>query len=259
MSTAGPPPPPLGPRPRADLDDAPGGDRAAWPYDPGGGAAVVRADTSRRMATLSLVLSLLFFVPFAPVVGLVLGIVVLVRAHNGHDHGKGRAIAATVIGSLYVVSLGGALVLGVVKAWNGPTAERDEDGAVTESTEVDVRNLEEGDCVLRMQYVEDLEPDEAATGLVTVVPCAEPHKSEVFEIYQIDPDDYPDQESLDRASLDGCLPAYADYVGRSFQGSTLDLDYFNPAKGALIDDDQVVCLVTSPSGPTTEMLAGSRR
>lgn len=258
VSTLGPTPPPGGPQPRPEPDEAPGGERPTWPYD-AGAASVARADTSRRMATLSLVLSLLFFVPFAPLVGLVLGIVVLVRARGSHDHGKGRAIAATVIGTLYLLSLVGAVALGVVQAWNGPAAERDDDGAVTESSEVDIANLEEGDCVLRMQHVEDLEPGEAATGLVAAVPCAEPHLAEVFLIYEIDPDGYPDQETLDRAALDGCLPAFADYVGRSFERSRLDLNYYNPSKEGRFGDDRVICLVTSSDGLTSEMLADSRR
>tara|TARA_B100000315_G_scaffold250857_1_gene284482 strand:+ start:229 stop:690 length:462 start_codon:yes stop_codon:yes gene_type:complete len=45
------------------------------------------------------VLSLLFFIPFAPLIGLILGIIALVKSKNDPNASKGLAIAAVVLGA----------------------------------------------------------------------------------------------------------------------------------------------------------------
>jgi hypothetical protein len=213
------------------------------------------------MAGWALGLSLLLCVPFAPLVGLGLGIAVLVRARDGRDHGAGMAIGATVIGSLYLLATIGlfawGVVVGVQEELAGP--ERGEDGQVVDEGEIYIDELRVGDCVSRFERAENLDPDESPTGLVTVVHCDDLHLAEVFHIYDIEPDDYSDQEALDRASVEGCLPAYRTYVGKAFQRSRLELVYYNPTKDDLLfDGDQVICLVVGPA-LSTRMLEDSRR
>ena len=67
--------------------------------------------------------------------------------------------------------------------------------------------------MLRKQYVENLEDGEAPLGEVTAVPCDEPHKSEVFDVYTLSPDGFKNQGALDRKAAMGCLPAFKEYVG----------------------------------------------
>jgi hypothetical protein len=95
---------------------------------------------------------------------------------------------------------------------------------------------------------------------MTAVPCDEPHKSEVFHFYDLDPAGFDDQKSLDRQAEKGCLTAYEAYVGVSFRRSTLDLIYYSPG----VDQpgfapDRVTCLVTTRKGLTDTVLGGSGR
>jgi hypothetical protein len=232
------------------------------PYDDTA-AAFARARTSKKMAGWGLGLSLLICVPFAPLVGLVLGIVVLVRARDGRDHGKGLGVAAVVIGGLYLVAALGLVVFGFVAAireeFDEP--ERDEAGVIQHEQEIQARHLRVGDCVSRMELAEELEPGESPTGLVTVVPCSSLHHSEVFHVYDIEPDDYPDQDALDLASVEGCLPEFKAYVGRPFHRSSLELNYYGPTKDwAPLADNRVTCLVSTPAGHLSgNMLEDSRR
>ncbi len=68
------------------------------------------------------VLSLLIFIPFAPVVGLILGIITLVKAKDNPDALKGLAIATIVIGvvfSLINIMFTLGLVLGFLRGIAG--------------------------------------------------------------------------------------------------------------------------------------------
>jgi len=70
---------------------------------------------TRKLTITAFVLSLLFFIPFAPLVGLILGIVALKK----NTELKGLAIAAIVIGaimSLFMVPLVLGLILGFLRA-----------------------------------------------------------------------------------------------------------------------------------------------
>ena len=79
-----------------------------------------------------------------------------------------------------------------------------------------------------MQYVEELEAGEIPLGEVTAVPCDEPHRSEVIDIYDLDPDGYKNQRALDREALAGCLPAFKEYVGVPYRRSGLEITYYSP-------------------------------
>ena len=223
--------------------------------------ALIRAERSKKLATWGLALSLLWCVPFAPVVGLGLGIAALVRGGDGQDHGRGRAVAAVVIGSISllitVVLLAVGIVEGVRENIEGP--ERDESGQLEDPGEIFVDELRVGDCVAAFERVEDLAPGDDPTGLVTVVRCDEPHLAEVFHRFTIDPDDYSSQSALDRAAEDGCIGRFGQYVGKDYLRSTLELNYYSPNKGeGLFEGDRVICLVTGPS-LSTHMLEGSRQ
>ena len=65
----------------------------------------------KAISIVAFIISLLFFVPFAPVIGLVLGIIALVKSKKDPTISKGFSIAAIVLGTLFglinlIVSLG---------------------------------------------------------------------------------------------------------------------------------------------------------
>ncbi|MBD3253067.1 hypothetical protein GF386_05010 [Candidatus Pacearchaeota archaeon] len=55
----------------------------------------------RKLSITAFVFSLLFFVPLFPIVGLILGIVALIKAKGEKDSLQGLAIAAIIIGALF--------------------------------------------------------------------------------------------------------------------------------------------------------------
>lgn len=225
------------------------------------------ANVSNTMAGWSLGLALVFCLwPLTSLISIGLAIAALVRSRDGVDHGKKLAIAALIVDGLVLLALAGVfatgLAIGIRDVVEGTDeSRRDEAGEVVGSGEVDYLRLRTGDCVAQLQRVEELEPGETGTGVVTVVPCDEPHVAEVFDTYELDPEGYSDQQAIDAAAEQGCLPAYETYVGRDYRRSRLQLLYFNPsADQGLVKDSLVVCLVGTQSGEaTTGPLKGSRR
>ncbi|MFH1590579.1 MAG: DUF4190 domain-containing protein [archaeon] len=69
----------------------------------------------KGMAITAFVLSLLFFVPLAPLVGMVLGVIALVKSKNQPGTGYGFAIAAIVIG-VFTTIMGTGFWLAILKA-----------------------------------------------------------------------------------------------------------------------------------------------
>ncbi|HXH79826.1 septum formation family protein [Nocardioides sp.] len=224
--------------------------------------------SSSAMAVAALFLSLVFCLPILPLVAIVLAIVVLVSGRGG----RGMAVAALVLAPLALIP--SVLLLtsdafdnaadefreGFNSGLRGPEATRDASGEISARSQVGVDNLEIGDCVLRMQMLEDLPPGEQPLGEVTAIPCDEQHKSEVFHFYDLDPTGFENQKALDRQAVKGCLPAFQEYVGVPHRRSTLEIIFYSP----VVDQpgfapDRVTCLASTPAGLTDTMLAGSKR
>ncbi|KAA1425660.1 DUF4190 domain-containing protein [Nocardioides antri] len=217
------------------------------------------ASTSRKMAGWALTLSLLFCIPFAFLVAIGLAIAVLVRAADGGDHGRGRAIAALVISGLLVIANIAYVVVVVVNGVD--TTERDEDGRVTEAGTVTLDKLRVGDCFNepRLDDIPTDGSDGEASATVTVVPCAQEHQAEVYHIITLESDDYPGQKALDRRSLD-CYTAFKDYVGIAYRRSKLDFVMHFPSKMTWrFGDRTILCSLARPdAGKFTGSLRGSR-
>lgn len=131
-----PPPPPSSP---ASGPPAPGLAPAVGPYGPGQPAP---QPPLSGLAVASLVLSLL--VCLAPL-GLVLGIVALVRFPGNGKRGKGLAIAGTAVGGVVVVLTALLLVIGGARF----TAWTEEGGGLLGSRDTKAGtliHLKAGDC-----------------------------------------------------------------------------------------------------------------
>lgn len=217
---------------------------------------------SRTMAGWSLGLSLLpCLVPLGQLTALGLSIAVLVKSRDGRDHGKGMALAGLIISLLVLLAIVAAIVIMAVSYWtNGwDETERDADGRVTEAGLVSIDRLRVDDCVEDLPTAEEME-SVWATGEVRVVPCHDPHIAEVYAVDPIDPDDYDDQTSLDLASEVDCVREYKGYVGRPYRRSAYELHYYSPSvDGDSIPEDEVICLVTRPDGPSSNLIKGSAR
>ncbi|HET9420138.1 MAG TPA: DUF4190 domain-containing protein [Nocardioides sp.] len=244
-----------------------------WPPYPSYGApgpydttaqAFERARTSRKMAGWALGLSLLLCVPFAPLVGLGLGIAVLVRSQDGRDHGRGMAIAATVIGSLYLLGSIGLFVFGVVEGFREgfeDEPERNESGEVVEGGDLIPSKLRVGDCFNEPQ-IDDLNANEQIeTELVDVVPCGGPHDAEIYHSFQLTGSEYPGQGAIDRAAR-ACVPEFKEFVGLSYAQSRLDFVYYFPTQESwdYLDDRGIACAAIDPRrGRVSGSLKDTRR
>jgi hypothetical protein len=153
--------------------------------------------------------------------------------------------------SLGIVAAAGALVLGLGACSDEP--DRDESGVITEEGDADVFTLQVGDCM----------SDQAgATGEVTdvpVVPCEEPHDSEIYYAYTVpDADAFPGtfQEHVDAQ----CLPQFQTFVGLPYEQSALELTWLEPTIESWNEGDrELLCIVADPAGGVTGSLQGAAR
>lgn len=190
------------------------------------------------------------------VVGIVLAIVVLARSRQGVDHGRRLAIAALVIGPIWVA-------LGVVAAATGmfdltSDAARDEGGKVAVRSEQSAQKLRSGDCFDELGEGAD---DSELAETVIAVPCAQPHQFEIYHEFDLAGDTYPPPEKVSRLAEDGCSAEFRPFVGVTYDASDLEVAWLTPSLETwdALGDRSVDCLVSLPDELTTGTLENSRR
>jgi hypothetical protein len=131
--------------------------------------------------------------------------------------------------------------------------ERDEEsGELAESGDVDVFDLEVGDCLGEETGEGEIESLEAA-------PCSEPHSEEIFAALTVPDGDYPGQEALD-AEAEGCLEEFAAFVGMPYQESVLEINYMTPTEESWgMGDRELLCTIYDPDADTTGTLQNANR
>jgi Septum formation len=154
---------------------------------------------------------------------------------------------ASLLGS---AAIAGLLVVGLGACSDEP--ERDESGAVTEGGDESVFEVAVGDC---MNYG-------SSTGEVAelpVVPCTQPHDSEVYHIYNVPGDDFPGD--FTQITQEQCGPAFQQFVGVPAEQSTLQATTLEPTleTWTQADDRELVCIVMDPAGNLTGSLQGAAR
>ncbi len=117
--------------------------------------------------------------------------------------------------------------------------ERDEaTGEITESGDLGAFVLSVGDC-LNGGTVGEVSGFEG-------VPCAEPHESEVYHLFDSTAAEFPGGDALTADATDGCLGAFEGYVGIDYSTSqTYDISWLIPTEDSwnLGDDREIVCLL----------------
>ena len=119
--------------------------------------------------------------------------------------------------------------------------------APAESAEVNVYDLEVGDCVA-----------EAGGFTVQTVPCSEPHGEEVFAAADL-PDgsgDFPGHEAIDVQAEELCTAEFEGFVGLPYEDSMLRMNFVIPSEERWDAGDRVV-LARSTTRPARS--AGSLR
>jgi hypothetical protein len=119
-----------------------------------------------------------------------------------------------------------------------------------------INELQIGDCF-------DEQFGGAEVTEVPFVPCAQPHRNEVYAILDAPGGPtapYPGPSVMEMAADDQCRGrAFNDYIGRDYYlGPTLRTFAFRPSQRTwAAGDREVICVVFDPAGPVTGSLRGS--
>ena len=146
-------------------------------------------------------------------------------------------------GSLGFILLAGLLAIGAASSWFF-SANRSETGEIARSGDLDATELRVGDCF------DFKDPDADEFDQVTARPCSEEHEYELFFVGTMPDGPYPSDAAFDAWVTSACDPAFATYVGRSFESSRLELSWVPPTSEGWAEGDHLVqCLLNDPQQP----------
>ena len=124
------------------------------------------------------------------------------------------------------------------------SASRSDTGEISRSGDIDVNDLRVGDCL------DFKDPDAEEFDQVTARPCSEEHGYELFFVGSMPAETYPTDDAIDSYVTDACEPAFATYVGRSFESSRLEMTWLAPTSAGWNSGDHAVqCLLNDPQRP----------
>jgi hypothetical protein len=219
-------------------------------------AGAPRSGHTNVLSIIALVLGVV-----VPVAGIVTGAIALSQIKRSGEKGRGLAIGGIAAGgvlTLFIATLLiGSLIFGLFVSTAGsadPYAPPEEGGvsvAPDEQAPFDPSALVVGACL-----------DDLAGGFVTsgnIIDCAQPHSYEAFGGFDVPGTDYPGDDAIETAAIDGCEAAYTGYVGVSYQDSRLDYYFVGPTEQTWqVGDREIFCLLYDPQAElTTGSLAGS--
>lgn len=164
---------------------------------------------------------------------------------------RALALAGSAV-ALSIALTGCSALNGILGGGSGDANRDEESGQVTESANIDIFALKVGDCKM-----------ESPSGLIQdadVVPCAEPHDEEVYHEITMDDGDYS-EDSINTASEECIGDAYTQFVGVSYDQSTLEVYPITPTRDTWeqLDDRLVQCVIVDPAGQVEGSLKGAAR
>jgi hypothetical protein len=130
-------------------------------------------------------------------------------------------------------------------------ADRDDAGAIVAAGSLDAFQMRVGDCFDDgSAFTEDGDDVDSVPG----VPCSTPHDNEVYAVFDVSMASYPEDAMADMAH-DACLERFAEFVGRDYESSSLDIATLYPSHESWAQNDrEVVCAVYDVD---TKKLTGS--
>ncbi len=164
---------------------------------------------------------------------------------------RALALAGSAV-ALSIALTGCSALNGILGSGSGDANRDEESGQVTESANIDIFALKVGDCKM-----------ESPSGLIQdadVVPCAEPHDEEVYHEITMDDGEYS-EDAINTASEECIGDAYTQFVGVSYDQSTLEVYPITPTKDTWeqLDDRLVQCVIVDPAGQVEGSLKGAAR
>lgn len=148
-----------------------------------------------------------------------------------------------VLSSLVVLSL--VATAGCTQAADEDQTTRDESGEVVEGGEVGAFRLQIGDCIAA-DAVGEVES-------LPVVPCSEPHVSELYHSFELPDSEYPGDDVVEEMAGQGCIAEFEGFVRAPYETSIYDISYFVPTEVIWegLDDRTVLCGVYLVDGSTS--------
>lgn len=121
-------------------------------------------------------------------------------------------------------------------------ANRDVSGEIVSGGDLDVMNVQPGDCF------DDPGSGDEVVFQLEAVPCSEPHDNEVFAVESVSGafgSEYPGRQSLEEHAYEVCSgPVFDSYVGTSYLDSSLDVFTLTPTDDSWSQGDRdVVCVL----------------
>ena len=138
--------------------------------------------------------------------------------------------------------------LGVVGYNVSMQADRDASGAIIEQGNVDAFTIRLGDC---FNNTDSLGTDESGeVSSLPGVPCSEPHDNEVYAVFDVTFGSFPGDEQMADAAFEQCLARFEDFVGTTYDVSTLDITALYPSGQSwkMQNDREVVCAIYDMNG-----------
>lgn len=163
-----------------------------------------------------------------------------------------RSLGRLALASLSLAAvalLGGCSLLGGGELGTGPGAERDESGQVVEGSDnADVFTLQVGDCVNDRDAAETISE-------VPIVPCSDPHDSEIFASVILSGDTFPGEDAVFTEGDTQCGTEFETFVGVPYVESIYDFSYYVPTESSWSRGDrEILCVIFDPAG---QKLTGS--
>ncbi|MFD1055123.1 DUF4190 domain-containing protein [Terrabacter terrigena] len=228
-STPGQPNTPIGVYPSYPAPSAAG----VVPYQP------TPVPGTNGLAIAALCCGLVGIFPIAAVVAIVLGIVALNQLSDRIQRGRAMAVAGIVLGGLWL--LGWAVLVVAAVVTGGPV--RDAAGAVTQTSDVYVEDLEAGDCFSGAGH------DEVDD--ITILPCTSPHESQVVTIFAMPAGPWPGEDKVVADAERGCTDKAVPLVtARALDDLRPSFIYPQDAF-SWRDSREIICVVEAPSGTTS--------
>lgn len=228
--------PPSGPPPQPGPSGpgfGPPGQQAEQPWDGYGlpPPPPPRGPGTNGFAIAALVLGILGVF----VLSIIFALVALHQTKRTGQSGKGMAIAGLVLGIIWMVIIGLA-----VFAYLGDRADRDSSGDITNSGDVNVQDLEVGDCL------NGLEESDLVLS-VEGVACFQPHESEVYAAIAMDDGEWPGLDGVTAAANQSCSDDMATNHPDLFEDDSVEIFFFHPTSASWREGDrEIVCVALYP-------------
>ena len=131
------------------------------------------------------------------------------------------------------------IALGVLGYKAMTDADRDDSGAIVDGGTVDAFDIRVGDCF------DDSDGWGDEISSLPGVPCSEPHDNEVFAVFDLNVNTFPEGNALGEMVFDACLDRFQGFVGRDYESSSLDIMTLYPSRESWSqrNDREVVCAV----------------